>query len=92
MDNKRRKRIREVLKLLRESEPDWSHIEAELEDIRFEEEERHESMPESMEDSETYRIQEESIDLLIEALDNIDPEDMDSSKFVIEVLEQIDGI
>lgn len=91
MDNKRRKRIREVLKLIRSGNPDWEYIESELEDIRFEEEEKHESMPESMEDSETYRIQEESIDLLDEALENIDPEE-DCSVAVVEVLEQIDRI
>lgn len=92
MDNARRRRIRKVIKALESRNYDWDDIQAELEDIKADEEEKHDSMPESRWDSDAYMIQEESIDYLEEAIDNIDPDDEDAAKTVRDILEQIDGI
>ena len=92
MDNTRRRRIRKVIKMLESRSFDWDDIQAELEDIKEEEEDKHDSMPESKWDSDAYVIQEESIDYLEEAIDSIDPEDEDAARTVIDVLEQIDGV
>ena len=92
MDNARRRRIRKVIKTLESRNFDWDDIQAELEDIKEEEKDKHDSMPESKWDSDAYVIQEESIDYLEEAIDSIDPEDEDAARAVIDILEQIDGV
>ena len=92
MDNARRRRIRKVIKTLESRNFDWDDIQAELEEIKEEEEDKHDSMPESKWDSDAYAIQEESIDYLEEAIDSIDPDDEDAPRTIIDILGQIDGV
>lgn len=92
MKEARRKRIRAVIKHLQSGNIDWDDIECELSDIKDEEEDARDSMPESFCDTENYQIMEESIELLEEAIDYIDPDDECSAAEIIRTLKLIDKI
>lgn len=92
MNNSRRKAIRNIIKLLRESCPNFDYIEAELNDILEEETEAMENIPESLQDTDRYMIAEDSVNCLDEALGALDADDPNCIEEVIDALQQIDGI
>ena len=92
MNNIRRKRIRMVIKELQGPAPDWDYVESELNDLLSEENEAFENIPENLQDTDRYIIAEESCDYLDEAIGYIDPDDDDCTAYVIETLQQIDGV
>lgn len=94
MNEKRRKRIRTAIKLLRGSSPELEDIRDELEDLLAEEEESMDNIPESLQDTDRYMTMEESCGYLqdaIDELDGVDEEDPDYSD-IIAALENIDGV
>ncbi len=84
--------IRSVIKRLREPSPDWTSIEVDLNDLLDEETEAMENIPESLQDSDRYQVCEESVDLLDEALGEINSEDPECAETIIGLLGQIDGV
>lgn len=98
MNDARRRRIRKIIKMVSNPNPEWDEIQMELSDLLDEETEAMENIPESMQDTQRYEICEESIDRLEAALSaaDVDEDDPDSVleaiEEIIEELNQIDGI
>ena len=98
MNDARRRRIRKIIKMVSNPNPEWDEIQMELSDLLDEETEAMENIPESMQDTQRYEICEESVDHLEAALSaaDVDEDDPDSVleaiEEIIEELNQIDGI
>lgn len=98
MNDTRRRRIRKIIKMISNPNPEWDEIQMELSDLLDEETEAMENIPENMQDTQRYEICEESIDHLEAALSaaDVDEDDPDSVleaiEEIIEELNQIDGI
>lgn len=91
MNNDRRKRIRALILDLESGMYDLTEVDALLQMLLSEEEEALDNIPESLQGSERYDIAEESVELLQEAIDAIDP-DEDCADDIIAVLSNINGI
>lgn len=98
MNDARRRRIRKIIKMVSNPNPEWDEIQMELSDLLDEETEAMENIPENMQDTQRYEICEESIDHLEAALSaaDVDEDDPDSVleaiEEIVEELNQIDGI
>jgi len=92
MNNERRRRIRKIIKELHLPDVDIEAMADDIQELADEEEEAMDNMPESMQETERYQIAEESLDLLIDAVDTLDPDDEDSVIEAIKILKKIDGV
>lgn len=92
MDKKRKKKVRLLIGLLRQPEPNFEEIQSELEYLKEVEEEARDNKEEYFSETEQYQILSENCDYLEEALDNLDPDDPDCAEDIIAALQQIDGV
>lgn len=79
-------------KELRGKRPDLDAARSILEDVLSEEEEARDNTPESLQESERYRVCEENCDLLEQAIDNLCNEEDTDVEDVLNTLAQIDGV
>lgn len=94
MNNKRRQAIRQIINLLKSKDPDRESIADTLQDLLYDEEDVRDNYPESLQDTETYSVMEESCEYLEEAIDELNNMDDDDSDYdsVIDILGSIDGV
>lgn len=92
MNNKRRQKIRQIIRQLSSGDFVAYKIRHELAEVAREEEWAMENIPESLQETERYQTMEESYDFLQDAVSEFESEREPNVEYVIETLEQIDGV
>lgn len=92
MNNKRRQKLRQIIRQLSSGNFVAYKIRLELAKIAREEEWAMENVPESLQETERYQTMEESYDFLQDAVSEFESEREPNVEYVIETLEQIDGV